>query len=185
MKANSFKFAAIAVALFASSSAFASSAQPSADPSSKVAAVALPSAATTAATKAKPAAKVRSTLPLVVVNKSATCSCCNAWVDHLRAAGFLVEVRNSDNLDPIKDALGVPVSKRACHTAQVGGYFIEGHVPASDIKHLLAQKPKAKGLAVPGMPMGSPGMTTPDGSSQPYTVELVATDGSTTTFARH
>ncbi len=103
----------------------------------------------------------------------------------MRAAGFSVDVRNVDNLDPVKSRVGVPASKGSCHTAEVGGYFVEGHVPALDIKRLLAEKPDAKGLVVPGMPAGSPGMEMPDGSVQPYVVELVAHDGTTSAFARH
>lgn len=124
-------------------------------------------------------------LRLVVVHKSPSCGCCTLWVQHMRAAGFEVEVRDTDNLNPIKERVGVPVGKGSCHTAEVGGYFVEGHVPADDIKRLLAQKPDGKGLVLPGMPMGSPGMEAPDGTTQPYTVELVARDGSTHAFAQH
>lgn len=126
-----------------------------------------------------------SELPLVVVHKNESCGCCNAWVDHMHAAGFTVEVRNEANLGPIKEQVGVPAGKGSCHTAEVAGYFVEGHVPAEDIKRLLAQKPDAKGLVLPGMPAGSPGMEMPDGRSEPYTVELVARDGSTAPFAHH
>ena len=124
-------------------------------------------------------------LPLVVVHKSASCGCCNLWVDHMREAGFQVEVRDVDNVNTIKERVGVPLGKGSCHTAEVGGYFVEGHVPADDIKRLLADKPDAKGLVVPGMPAGSPGMEVPDGTIQPYTVELVGQDGGTTAFAQH
>ena len=124
-------------------------------------------------------------LPQMIVHKSASCGCCWLWVDHIRAAGFAVEVRNEDNLNPIKERVGVPVAKGSCHTAEVGGYFIEGHVPAEDVKRLLAEKPIAKGLVLPGMPMGSPGMERPDGTSQPYVVELVQRDGATSPFSRH
>ncbi len=124
-------------------------------------------------------------LPLMVVSKNASCGCCGLWVDHMRKAGFTVEVHDLDNLDPVKTRVGVPVGKGSCHTAEIGGYFIEGHVPAEDIKRLLAEKPDAQGLVLPGMPTGSPGMETPDGMVQPYTVELVARDGSTSVFAQH
>lgn len=124
-------------------------------------------------------------LPRMVVHKSASCGCCGSWIDHMRAAGFQVEVRDSDNLNPVKERVGVPLGKGSCHTAEVGGYFVEGHVPAQDIKRLLAQKPDAKGLVLPGMPAGSPGMDMPDGTTQPYTVELVGRDGAITAFARH
>lgn len=130
-------------------------------------------------------ASADSALPLVVVNKSPTCGCCGAWVDHMRAAGFQVQVNNMDNLNPIKERVGVPLGKGSCHTAEVGGYFVEGHVPAEDVKRLLADKPDAKGLVLPGMPLGSPGMEVPDGTVQPYTVELVGSDGQTTAFAEH
>lgn len=124
-------------------------------------------------------------LPLVVVHKSPSCGCCGLWVEHMKQAGFQVEVRNADNVNPVKERLGVPYGKGSCHTAEVGGYFVEGHVPAQDIKRLLAQKPDAKGLVVPGMPLGSPGMEMPDGAVQPYTVELVDKKGATTAFAQH
>ena len=88
-------------------------------------------------------------------------------------------------MGPIKQRVGVPYAKGSCHTAEVGGYFIEGHVPATDVQRLLAERPDARGLAVPGMPAGSPGMELPDGTVHPYTVELVHRDGSTTGYARH
>jgi hypothetical protein len=124
-------------------------------------------------------------LPAVVVHKSPSCGCCALWVEHIQAAGFQVEVRNVANMGPIKEQAGVPVGKGSCHTAQVGGYFIEGHVPADDVKRLLAERPDALGLVVPGMPAGSPGMEMPDGRTQPYAVELVHRDGTTTEFVRH
>ena len=130
-------------------------------------------------------ATTQAALPLMTLSKNASCGCCGLWVEHMRQAGFAVEVHDLDNLDPIKTRVGVPAGKGSCHTAEVGGYFIEGHVPAEDIKRLLAEKPDAKGLVLPGMPMGSPGMENPDGRVQPYTVELVALDGSTSVFAQH
>lgn len=148
-------------------------------------AAAKPSA--TAAT-VKPAATADDAVPQLermVVHKSEFCGCCRLWVEHMRDAGFQVEVRNVDNLNPIKQQVGVPLAKGSCHTAQVGNYFIEGHVPAADVKRLLAEKPDAKGLVVPGMPLGSPGMEVPDGTVHPYTVELVGRDGTTTPFAQH
>lgn len=122
---------------------------------------------------------------LVVVHKNPTCGCCEMWVEHLRDAGFRVEVRNEDNLDPIKQRLGVPYGKGSCHTAEVAGYVVEGHVPAADIRRLLAEKPKARGLVLPGMPLGSPGMEVEGATPQPYTVELVRADGATVEYARH
>jgi hypothetical protein len=137
------------------------------------------------ATPSPAVAATPATLPLIRVHKSASCGCCGAWVDHVRAAGFPVEVHDTEDMMTVKDRLGVPEPMMSCHTAEVDGYFVEGHVPAEDIKRLLAEKPKARGLAVPGMPLGSPGMEMPDGRTQPYEVALVGGDGSAATFARH
>ena len=124
-------------------------------------------------------------LPGVTVHKSATCGCCQLWVDRLRGAGFTVEVRNEDNLNDVKQRVGIPYGKGSCHTAEVAGYFVEGHVPIEDVQRLLRERPDAKGLTVPGMPAGSPGMEVPSGQVEPYEVLLVGRDGSTTVFARH
>jgi hypothetical protein len=123
--------------------------------------------------------------PVLVVTKNATCGCCKAWVDHMRDAGFVVQVHDVEDMDPIKTRVGVPAGKGSCHTAEIGGYFIEGHVPAEDVRRLLTQKPEAKGLVLPGMPPGSPGMEMPDGSNRSYMVELVRLDGTTEPFAHH
>jgi hypothetical protein len=132
------------------------------------------------------AAQVRAAQgPVVVVHKSESCGCCKLWVDHLQKAGFAVKVIDESNMGPIKERVGVPVGKGSCHTAEVGGYFIEGHVPAADVQRLLREKPKAKGLTVPGMPLGSPGMEVPSGQVDPYEVLLVGMDGSTKVYARH
>lgn len=128
---------------------------------------------------------IAATLPVVAVYKTPWCGCCKLWVEHLRKAGFTVEVHDVEDLDAEKDRMGVPADKRSCHTAQVGGYYVEGHVPAADIKRLLKDKPKAEGLVLPGMPMGSPGMEMPDGRTQPFAVELVDAKGQATVFARH
>lgn len=132
-----------------------------------------------------PASPAGAALPLVVVYKTPTCGCCGAWVSHMKSAGFPVEVHDLDNLDAVKTRVGVPFAKGSCHTAEVGGYFVEGHVPAADVKRLLVERPAAKGLTVPGMPAGSPGMEVPDGTVQPYDVELVAADGTTSVYAHH
>lgn len=121
----------------------------------------------------------------LVVHKSPTCGCCGLWVEHMQQAGFHVEVIDTDDLGPVKQRLGVPFGKGSCHTAEVGGYVIEGHVPAEDVLRLLAERPRARGLVLPGMPLGSPGMEVPDGRVQAYTVELVAEDGSVTPFSQH
>lgn len=121
---------------------------------------------------------VANALPLVVVNRSPSCGCCMNWVAHLRESGLTVDVRNIADMRAVKDRLGVPGTMRSCHTAEVEGYFVEGHVPADDIKRLLAERPDARGLAVPGMPMGSPGMEHPAGHAQPYDVMLVGENDS-------
>lgn len=126
-----------------------------------------------------------SALPSVTVYKNASCGCCRLWVQHLVRAGFTVQVKNVANLNPVKQRVGVPVGMGSCHTAEVGGYFVEGHVPAQDIRRLLREHPRAKGLVVPGMPAGSPGMEVPSGKVQPYDVQLVAPEGKTSVFARH
>lgn len=123
------------------------------------------------------------TTPEIHVFRSPTCNCCLKWADHLRANGFSVTVENRDDLNELKTEYGVPQDLRSCHTARVGGYTIEGHVPARDISRLLDTKPEARGLAVPGMPLGSPGMEHPF-RKQPYDVVLFGED-SRSTFAQH
>ncbi len=131
-------------------------------------------------------ARKASDAPLVEVWKSPTCGCCKDWVTHLEANGFRVVVHDTGNT-AVRTRLGIDLKYASCHTAQVGGYAIEGHVPATDIKRLLKQAPVATGLAVPGMPVGSPGM---DGAAyagrrDPYDVLLIAKDGSATVFQPH
>lgn len=121
--------------------------------------------------------------PTVKVFKSATCDCCKKWVDHLRAHGFVVEVNDAADVDRVKREHHVPAPLSACHTALVGGYFVEGHVPAEDVTRLLKEKPRIAGLAVPGMPIGSPGMEGPN--PEPYETLAVGTDGKATVFASH
>lgn len=128
---------------------------------------------------------VRHALASVLVHKNPSCGCCELWVEHLRKAGYRVEVRDEEDLNAVKERLGVPYGKGSCHTAEVGGYIVEGHVPVDDIQRLLAEKPDARGLVLPGMPLGSPGMEAPDGTVKPYTVELVKRDGTTIAFAEH
>ena len=126
-----------------------------------------------------------SSLPVMTVYKSPTCGCCKLWVEHMEKSGFKVSVIETEDLNPIKLKLGVPAGLGSCHTAKVGDYFVEGHVPASDVKRLLKQRPDAQGISVPGMPMGSPGMEVPSGETQPYTVTQVNKDGSLTIFNSH
>lgn len=126
-------------------------------------------------------------LPVVDVFKSTSCGCCAKWIDHLKANGFRVNVVNLDaDMPAKKTALGVPDDARSCHTGVVNGYFVEGHVPASDIKKLLAEKPKnVKGLAVPGMPMGSPGMEMPGAPAEDYITFAINQKGEKKTFVPH
>ena len=112
----------------------------------------------------------------ITVHKTPWCGCCSAWVEHLREAGFEVEVEEAEDLAPYRVALGVPDQLMSCHTAEVDGYAIEGHVPAEEIKRLLVERPDARGLSVPGMPMGSPGMETPY-EPDTYDVVIFSDDG--------
>ena len=129
-----------------------------------------------------PASAARAASPSVHVHKGPGCECCNAWIEHLRANGFAVTSDDRGN-DAVRAKLGMPQKLGSCHTAVVDGYAIEGHVPAADIRRLLAERPKAVGLAVPGMPIGSPGMEQGD-RRDPYDVLLVRADGTTTVFAK-
>lgn len=121
----------------------------------------------------------------LVIYEGPRCGCCGQWGQHMKAAGFEVEVQKTEHLAHIKPAMGVPPELASCHTAKIGGYFVEGHVPAREVQRLLAERPAARGLAVTGMPAGSPGMETPDGRVDAYEVLLVAADGSTSVYARY
>ena len=122
----------------------------------------------------------------IEVWKSATCACCEAWVEHLDANGFAVTARNVDSqtLQEIKRKAGLTKDLASCHTGKIDGYVVEGHVPAGDVKRLLAEKPDAIGLTVPGMPVGAPGMED-GGKTEPYDVLLVKKDGTTEIFSKH
>jgi hypothetical protein len=122
-------------------------------------------------------------LPKVAVTKDPNCGCCGGWVEHLKGAAFPVEVSEATDVNRVKVRLGVPQALAACHTAEVDGYVIEGHVPAPAIKRLLAERPQAKGLAVPGMPVGSPGMEVEGSEPETYSVVLFGPSGQRT-FAR-
>jgi len=121
--------------------------------------------------------------PLARVYKNPTCQCCTKWVRHLQRAGFAVTTEHPADLAGIRTDAGVPSEYAACHTAVIEGYVIEGHVPAADIKRLLAERPAARGLAVPGMPVGSPGMEGPD--VEDYRVYLLQADGSASVYSQH
>lgn len=133
---------------------------------------------------AHPTAGFAQALPKVVVTKDPSCGCCGAWVEHMWAAGFSVEVVDVPDINRVKSRLGIPQALASCHTAEVAGYVVEGHVPAAEVKRLLAEKPEAKGLAVPGMPMGSPGMEMAGMASDTYEVVLFGPFGRST-FARY
>ncbi len=138
---------------------------------------ALRPAAAAAATSAKPVK--------LTVYKDPSCGCCTKWVEHLRANGLTPEVRDRTDMDALKDSLGVPAALRSCHTAVAGRYVIEGHVPAADLKKLLAGAPAGViGLAVPDMPAGSPGMEMGTRKDR-YDVMAFTAKGTTSVFARH
>lgn len=120
--------------------------------------------------------------PVIEVYKSASCGCCGEWVKHLEENGFKVKAHNVDNPSDYRQKFGIPAELGSCHSAKVAGYALEGHVPASDIKRLLASRPKATGLAVPAMPMGSPGMEGP--RKDAYDVLLVK-DGKSTVYKHY
>jgi hypothetical protein len=120
----------------------------------------------------------------VRVYRSPSCGCCGGWVDHLRAGGFDVAVEMLDDVSPVAERLGVPERLRSCHTGEAGGYFVEGHVPAADIERLLRERPDARGIAVPGMPIGSPGMEMGNRRDSYHTL-LVDRGGGISVFAVH
>ncbi len=144
-----------------------------------------PSKPSSSAAVAPAAAPGAETWPVVEVYKDPSCGCCSTWVAHMRADGFTVRTMETTDVASVKTAHGVPDSFWACHTALVGGYVIEGHVPASDVERLLTERPAIAGLAVPGMPAGSPGMEMPGVPAQPYNVMAFDTTGHTSVFASH
>lgn len=126
---------------------------------------------------------VHAAVPVIAVYKSASCGCCTEWVRHLSAHGFTVKASDVANPSDWREQAGIPNALGSCHTALVQGYAIEGHVPASDIKRLLAEKPKAIGLAVPAMPLGSPGME--GARKDPFDVLLVQANGRTAVYKHY
>ena len=120
-------------------------------------------------------------LPTVLVYKAPTCGCCNGWIEHLEAAGFTVDARDVRDIMSVKVDAGVPTQMSSCHTALVDGYVVEGHVPAEHVKQMLADDPDIAGIAVPGMPVGSPGMEGPN--AQPYEVLSFTRDGQAAVYA--
>lgn len=120
----------------------------------------------------------------LTVFRSPTCGCCEEWTKHIQAAGFPINDNITEDMEAIKQRYGVPAGLDSCHTALVGGYVIEGHVPAEDVQRLLAEKSDVTGITAPGMPMGSPGMET-DEDAAPYTVFSFKADGTVAAFAKH
>jgi Cu/Ag efflux protein CusF len=130
-------------------------------------------------------ARAKPAVATIEVYKSASCGCCTEWVKHLQANGFRVNARNVPNPSDYREKYGIPQSLGSCHTGVVEGYALEGHVPAREVKRLLAERPKAKGLTVPGMPVGSPGMEVEGMGSDAFDVLLVRADGGHEVFARY
>ena len=126
-----------------------------------------------------------SPLPVVEVHKDPTCGCCSKWVDHLQAHGFTVATKDTTDMAAFKTSHGVPRRVQSCHTALVDGYVVEGHVPATDVQQLLKERPPIAGLAVGGMPVGSPGMEISGVKAQRYDVMAFGKDGETRVFATH
>ena len=123
--------------------------------------------------------------PLVEVFKSPTCGCCANWVEIMRKNGFVVRTTDLNDITAIKKSRGVPADVQSCHTAVVNGYVIEGHVPPADVHRLLKEKPAVVGIAVGGMPIGSPGMESPYVKAEPYNVMSFDKSGATRVFAKH
>lgn len=142
------------------------------------------SAVAAAAASASLPALGAGSLPQVEVYKNPDCGCCGAWVDHLKAAGFPVKVHETPDTSAVRKRHGIPDKFGSCHTGVVAGYAVEGHVPAGDIKRLLAKRPAAAGLAVPGMPVGSPGMEV-GSRKDPYEVLLIDQAGRSSVFAAY
>jgi hypothetical protein len=122
--------------------------------------------------------------PVVSVFKSPTCGCCSLWVEHMKANGFDLKVQDVEDINALKTKFGVAPEFSSCHTSQVNGYIIEGHVPAAAVQRLLKERPKVAGLAVPGMPAGSPGMEVPSGLKQPYAILTFDKSGKTAVYER-
>jgi hypothetical protein len=138
------------------------------------------------AAQQKPAAGAAAALPKVTVYKTSSCGCCRLWVDHLKASGFDVQAMDVSSADvrAVSKVAGLKDEDTSCHTAKIGNYVVEGHVPADDIKRMLKEKPAIAGLSAPGMPMGSPGMEQ-GGAKEAYDVVAFTKDGRTTVFAKH
>lgn len=124
-------------------------------------------------------------LPKVTVYKTSSCGCCRLWIDHMKASGFDVQAMDvsAAGVRGVSKAAGLKEEDTSCHTAKIGDYIVEGHVPADDIKRMLKEKPAIAGLSAPGMPQGSPGME--QGTKEPYDVIAFKKDGTSTVYAKH
>jgi hypothetical protein len=136
------------------------------------------------AAQSSQAAAVGSDAPVVTIYKNPTCACCEGWAEHLKASGLRVEMKEGADLMRVKQQLGVAMDLASCHTAEVGDYVLEGHVPADVIRQLLAEEPEIRGLAVPGMPAGVPGMPEAGPNRAPYEILAVQQDGGTHVYAQ-
>ena len=134
---------------------------------------------------APPGAAAQQPSPVVQVYKTPTCGCCGKWVKHLQANGFTVRATDLDSTGPVQTRHGVPTEVRSCHTAIVNGYVVEGHVPAAEVKRLVKERPKIAGIAVAGMPVGSPGMEMPGTEPHPYYVVSFDRNGRIEVFAKY
>jgi hypothetical protein len=131
------------------------------------------------------ATQQKTAAPVVQVFKSPSCGCCAKWIEHMRTSGFDVRATNVDDMTAVKTSYRVPEQLQSCHTATVDGYAIEGHVPAWDVRRVLKERPRIAGIAVPGMPVGSPGMETPGTKPQPFNVMSFDGHGKTSVFAKY
>jgi hypothetical protein len=143
----------------------------------------LAASAASAVLLAWPTAGGAAAKPKMTTYRSPTCGCCAKWIDAARASGFAVTVVETDDIYAVKEKHGVPDELISCHTSLVGGYVVEGHVPFDAVKRLLARRPKVKGIAVAGMPLGTPGMEAPDGRKQAFKVMAFDAAGKTRVFA--
>ena len=132
-----------------------------------------------------PAAACAAQAKEITVYKTPWCGCCGGWVKHLQAAGFSAKVVEVQDLAPIRETHGIPFGLSSCHTGVADGYAFEGHVPATDVIRLLKEKPRARGLVLPGMPIGSPGMEIPNAPAEVFETLLLLNDGTTKVYARH
>lgn len=123
--------------------------------------------------------------PLLTVYKTASCGCCKGWITTMTRAGYRPKVVTVEDVTPFNRRHGVPFELSSCHLSTIGGYVVVGHVPPADVARLLRERPKALGITVPGMPIGSPGMETPDGRREPFQTLLLLPGGATRVFARH